>query len=100
MSGDVVDRRREKLIQNEETLRRANELIDTGRDDQVRGRKERFLCECSIEDCTETVELVWDEYRAIRDLGDRFVIRPGHETAGLDRLIEEREGYLVVDKGG
>jgi hypothetical protein len=28
------------------------------------------------------------------------VIRPGHETAGLDQLVEQNNGYLVVDKPG
>ena len=99
MNGGAELRQR-RLIENEEMYRRANELIDLNRGDQVRGRKERFLCECSNEDCSATIDLVWDEYRAIRDHPDRFVIRPGHETAGLDRLIEEHDGYLVVDKPG
>jgi hypothetical protein len=88
----------ERLIENEERLRRANELVDAGRADEPRGRKEPFLCECSNDDCTTTLELHWDEYLEIRKHDNRFVISPGHETAGLDVLVERNAGYLVVDK--
>jgi hypothetical protein len=92
------DPRRERLIENEERLRRANELVDAGRADEPRGRKELFLCECSNDDCAATLELHWDEYLEIRKHENRFVICPGHETAGLDLLVERNAGYLVVDK--
>lgn len=92
------DPRRERLIENEERLRRANELVDAGRADEPRGRKELFLCECSNDDCAATLELHWDEYLEIRKHENRFVICPGHETAGLDLLVERTAGYVVVDK--
>ena len=98
MSSATTEPRRRKLIENERLYRRANELIDGGRNDHVRGRKELFLCECSDEDCSDTIELVWDDYRAVREHAVRFVIRPGHETAGIDRLVETHDSYLVVDK--
>lgn len=94
----MIDARQARLIQNERRLRRANELVDAGRDDELRGRKELFLCECSNDDCAATLELHWDEYRAIRADKDRYVIRPGHETADVDRVLEQHDGYVVVDK--
>lgn len=47
----TADPRNERLVQNEERPRRANELVDAGRNDELRGRKELFLCECSHDDC-------------------------------------------------
>lgn len=90
--------RRERLIENEERLRRANELVDAGRDTEPRGRKELFLCECSNPDCTATLELQWDEYREIREHEHWFVIRPGHETAEVESIVEQHKGYVVVEK--
>ena len=90
--------RNARLVQNEERLRSANELVDAGREDELRGRKEPFLCECSNDDCTSTLELRWDEYRDIRAHDDRFVIRPGHETAEIDRVVEEHDGFVIVEK--
>lgn len=89
---------RKRLIVNEERLRRANELVDAGRADEPRGRNELFLCECSDDECTATLELRWDEYLEIRKHEIRFVIVPGHETAGLDTIVKRTAGYLVVDK--
>lgn len=92
------DPSRQRLILNEERLRRANELVDAGRTDEPRGRRELFLCECSSDECVSTLELHWDEYLEIRKHENRYVIRPEHETAGLDVLVERADGYLVVDK--
>lgn len=92
------DPSRRRLVENEERLRRANELVDAGRADEPRGRKELFLCECSNDECTATLELHWDEYLEIRQHENRFVLRPSHETIGLDILVERTPGYLVVDK--
>lgn len=95
MTGDV---RNDRLVQNEKRLKRANELVDDGREDELRGRKELFLCECSNNDCASTLELRWDEYRDVRSNPDRFVIRPGHETAEVDRVVEQHDSYVVVEK--
>lgn len=94
----MSDPGQQRLIQNERRLRRANELVDAGRDDGPRGRKELFLCECSNDDCAATLELQWDEYRAVRAHSERYVIRPGHETADVDRVVERHDGFVVVDK--
>ena len=93
-----ADARQQRLIANEQRLRSANELVDAGRDVGPRGRRERFLCECSDNDCSATLELYWDEYREVREHPSWFVIRQGHETADVDRIIERRDGYTVVDK--
>lgn len=95
IAGDI---RRERLIENEKRLRRANELVDAGRGAEPRGRKELFLCECSNPECMETLELQWDEYREIRSNEHRFVIRPDHETDEVERIVERHAGYLVVEK--
>lgn len=93
-----AEARNARLVENEVRLRSANELVNAGREDELRGRKERFLCECSNDDCTSTLELRWDEYRHVRAHDDRFVIRPGHETAEVDRVVEGRDGFVVVEK--
>jgi len=95
---DVVALRREKLIENERLLRRANELIDAGREDEPRGREELFLCECSDLSCSANVELTCAEYAEVREFGNRYVLVPGHETAAVDRVVEHRDGYLIVAK--
>ena len=94
----MTDLRNERLVQNEKRLKRANELVDARREDELRGRKELFLCECSNNDCTSTLQLRWDEYRDVRRNANRYVIRPGHETADVDRVLEQHDGYVLVEK--
>ena len=37
------------------------------------------------------------EYEAVRTQDDRFVLFPGHETPGLERVIQQDERFVVVD---
>ena len=53
-----------------------------------------FVCECSRQDCTATVELDLEEYRAIRCSPTLFVIAPDHETLE----VEEVRQRMIVKK--
>lgn len=59
-----------------------------------------FLCECARSDCAELISMQVADYERIRARGDRFVILPGHEVVEIERVVEERNGYLVVEKLG
>lgn len=58
------------------------------------------LCECGNPLCVERIELAKPAYEAIRQRPARFVLKPGHETAGVDRIVERTDGYLVTEKSG
>jgi hypothetical protein len=58
------------------------------------------VCECRKLDCQELVELPRAAYDAVRNEPTRFVIKPGHETAGSDWLLECEPGYYVIEKRG
>jgi hypothetical protein len=59
-----------------------------------------FVCECADASCNEQVRLSQAEYEAVRAEPVRFFVVPGHERAGIDRVVEAHEHYLVVDKRG
>jgi hypothetical protein len=59
-----------------------------------------FVCECADPSCHEHVRLSPAAYEAVRGRPRRFVVLPGHERAGVDRVVEAHEDYLVVEKGG
>jgi hypothetical protein len=40
------------------------------------------------------------EYDGAHSQDDRFVVLRGHESAQIERVVEQRAGYLVVDKFG
>jgi hypothetical protein len=57
-----------------------------------------FLCECSGKDCIETLALTQDEYERVRANPNLFVITPGHELLEVDRVVDQGNAYLLVEK--
>jgi hypothetical protein len=92
MDRTEFDRRRA----NEETFADANEQIS---DAAVRHRVDPvpILCECSATNCMELIHLPLDAYRKVRETGG-FVIRPGHDDPHVEHVIDEGDGYQVVEK--
>lgn len=58
----------------------------------------QFVCECCSAACVEQVPLSLDDYRSVRSTGCWFVVVPGHELPAIERVIERREEYVVVEK--
>jgi hypothetical protein len=95
-----LNSRQERYVRNESLFRQVNERIaDVNDDFDVEGQTE-FLCECGREECLETVRLSREEYERVRGEGDRFVLRPGHEDATVEDVVERGEEFLVVVKRG
>lgn len=57
-----------------------------------------FVCECGEDACRERVYLSLAEYESVRASPIRFAVLPGHEFPEAERVVEERDGYLVVEK--
>lgn len=57
-----------------------------------------FICECSNPDCTDRVELSLDEYKEFRSSPVLFVIKPGHETLAVERVVERKTHCTLVEK--
>jgi hypothetical protein len=85
-----------KLVRNQLLFREVNERLR-----ETIGAFEgplEFLCECSQEDCIETVGLALEEYERIRSHSNLFVVVTGHERIELERVIDQGQGYLLVEK--
>jgi hypothetical protein len=96
-----VDARAERAAANEALLREVNDRIeDVGQQLRVLPDGERldFRCECGQSDCTAMISMSVSEYGHVRSDNDRFAVTPGHEDERLERVVERREGYLIVDK--
>lgn len=74
--------------------RRVNEAIERGTD----GPRPVFVCECGNLGCQDKVTLSIPAYESVRQDFDRFLVVPGHEIAGVDQVVEEHAGFLVVVK--
>lgn len=83
-------------------MREVNERIDAI-DKRSPGWDEsslfEFHCECGDGGgCETTIELTLAEYERVRGEDDRFALRPGHETDGLESVVERTERFVIVDK--
>ena len=89
-----------ELVVRQNVLREANERINRLRWTQAHGEKTGYLCECSRVDCAETIALDADAYDAVRASPLRFLLLPGHDQPGVERVVERHGDYLVVENIG
>ena len=87
----------ERLVRNQVLLREINDRIPEIARSWSGGTTE-FLCECSRDDCAETLPLTLPEYERIRSSPSFFVVVPGHESLEVDRVVEARHGSNLVEK--
>ena len=96
-----MDRRLERLAENEALFRAVNELIESAAtqtvvDDHVFN----FLCECADGGCTMLLPLSVSEYEQVRVDPVQFLVAPGHELPELERVVARHGAYEVVRKVG
>ncbi|HEY2074304.1 MAG TPA: hypothetical protein VGG88_12075 [Gaiellaceae bacterium] len=87
----------ERKAKTESAFREVNERIaenarrfDAGTTD--------FICECDDPMCTERVEATLDEYEDVRADGTRFLLAPGHGDGSIERVVEHRPNFDIVEK--
>lgn len=59
-----------------------------------------FVCECSRERCAEALEITREEYEAVRRHNGRFLLAAGHQVDKIERVVDERARYVVVEPLG
>ena len=79
-------------------FREVNERIDEIT--QAHEANGEVLCECASRECTMTIPLTRDEYEAVRRFPTHFFVAPGHVVSEIERLVEQNERYVVVEKIG
>ena len=95
-----MDERDERIAKNEAVFRAANREIEQA--DQEAGPDQliEVLCECGRQECGGVITLTIVDYDGVHSQADRFVVLRGHESPEIERVVEERAGFLVVDKFG
>ncbi len=87
----------ERLARNQALFREVNErlleLTEGFHDGSM-----QFVCECSHEDCTLTVNMNHDEYESVRARSTFFVVASGHEILEVEKIIDNRDGWTIVQK--
>jgi hypothetical protein len=101
---DADDLTQVRIAENQSAFRKANEHIDERADALGIEGKIPLICECADPACTEIVRFDRAAYEEIRSDPRRFFNAPGHELvsveAGAAVVLDERDGYVVVEKVG
>ncbi|HEY3069222.1 MAG TPA: hypothetical protein VGJ34_02810 [Gaiellaceae bacterium] len=93
-----MDSRQQRVAENEALFRKVNERIEEVNEELGSGSLSDFLCECGDDDCTQPVRLTLAEYEEVRAEPTHFVIAPGHDVIGVERVIRETDRFAVVEK--
>jgi hypothetical protein len=97
-----VDERLERIAKNEAVFRATNRELEAAEQEVGGGTDQALdvLCECGRQGCSGVITLTLAEYEGVHSQDDRFVVLRGHESTEIERVVEERGDYLVVDKFG
>jgi hypothetical protein len=93
--------REQRAIRNEEVFREVNSHIA---DLEERTRERNFeeplhlVCECAQTGCAAPLEVDSATFERVRAQPLQFFVTPGHEDLEVESVVEERPGYLIVEK--
>src|SRR5579884_1182422 len=94
------DQKARKVGQQQSLYREVNERItDLAATFDVVEQME-ILCECGLDACVERITLSAGDYERLRSMPTHFAVLAGHELADFERVVEVRDGYVVVEKVG
>jgi hypothetical protein len=57
-----------------------------------------FVCECGDRSCTHRLETPLDEYERVRAKATLFLLAPGHENDAIEKVVDRRRRFQVVEK--
>lgn len=93
--------REQRAIRNEDVFREVNghiaDLEERLRDAYV-DEPLHLVCECSHTGCAAPLEVDSATFHRVREDPLRFFVAPGHEDLDIESVVEERRGYLIVEK--
>ena len=96
---EPMDERKRRIGLNEAAFRAVNEQIDSLSSRFGLGSDAlEFVCECGNPGCADRILLTRDEYMRVREDSRRFAVVPGHEIEDTEEVVDENDGYLVVQK--
>jgi hypothetical protein len=97
-----VDERLERIAKNQAVFRATNRELEAAEQEVGGGTGQALevLCECGRQGCSGVITLTLAEYEGVHSQDDRFVVLRGHESVEIEKVVEERGDYLVVDKFG
>jgi hypothetical protein len=101
-SDNTKEDQRARAARNQSLFREVNERIEElSQSPPFQGATYvEFLCECTLDGCTEQIALTLEEYESVRRDSNRFFVLEGHEVAAVEDVVESNDRYTVVAKLG
>lgn len=96
--GVVASEREERIARNEAMFRVANERMADWEEQHTESPVESYFCECANTECREHVDLRKADYERVRSDSRRFAIVPGHELPDVETVIEQNDGWAIIEK--
>lgn len=109
MTGDATEPAHDDDLVRKQLQVAANQSIFRETNENLEALNQRFsevvpvgdfVCECGSTECTKRIGLTIAEYEEVRRHPARFAVRPGHVFPDVERVVEERPGYTIVEKFG
>jgi hypothetical protein len=102
MDGSVDKQAAIRIARNQALFRSVNEQIEVANErfSAILGERVDFVCECADDVCMERITITLDQYEDLRRFPTHFVVKPGHVYREVERVVEEINGYVVVEKFG
>ena len=86
-----------RRARNEALFRDVNERIAESAE-RFDAPSTEFVCECADANCAHRIEATLEEYEEVRADGATFLLVPGHAHTDIERVIEDRGRFHVVEK--
>jgi hypothetical protein len=86
-----------KRAQTEALFRDVNERIAESAE-RFDADSTQFVCECADPNCTHRLDASLDEYEDVRGDGATFMLAPGHAHTDIERVVEDRGRFHIVEK--
>jgi len=91
--------REERIGMNEAVFRDVNERIqEVASAFDMSTEPLDLICECGSANCVDRIALAPSEYEQLRADPRMFAVAPGHVTPDVEKVVEERKGYDIVQK--
>jgi hypothetical protein len=87
-----------RLTQNEALFRDVNEQINALNDFGAQLDTFGVVCECGRDTCGDVIYVHRSLYETVRAQSDRFIVASGHVLPEIEKVVEQHEGFAVVDK--
>ena len=96
-----MEDRERRLGLNEAMFREVNERVEEVNQafGSITGEFDIF-CECGDVNCAERLTVPTSEYERVRSDSKQFLLKVGHEDPLVERVIENHDSYVIVEKEG